>query len=65
MEIDQNRFATLVIEKTNAKLNQLQNQVIILESQLQLAVESNNQLKGDLEKINKRKTKTTTSEFKS
>lgn len=65
MEIDQNRFATLVIEKTNAKLNQLQNQVIILESQLQLAVESNKQLKGDLEKINKRKTKTTTSEFKS
>ncbi len=65
MEIDQNRFANLVIEKTNAKLNQLQNQVIVLESQLQLAVETNKQLKGDLDKINKRKTKTTTSEYKS
>lgn len=64
MEIDQNRFANLVIEKTNAKLNQLQNQVIVLESQLQLAVETNKQLKGDLDKINKRKTKTTTSEYK-
>lgn len=65
MEIDQNRFANLVIEKTNAKLNQLQNQVIVLESQLQLAVEANKHLKGDLDKINKRKTKTTTSEYKS
>lgn len=64
MEIDQNRFANLVIEKTNAKLNQLQNQVIVLESQLQLAVETNKQLKGDLDKINKRKTKTSTTEYK-
>ena len=57
MQIDQLKFMNLVMEKTNRKLNELQSQVIVLESQLQLAAEINDQLQGQLDKINKKKEK--------
>ena len=57
MEIDQFKFTNLVLEKTNKKLNELQAQVIVLEAQLHLAVEVNNQIQEQLDKINKKKDK--------
>lgn len=57
MEIDQIKFMNTVIEKTNRKLNELQAQVIVLESQLLLAAEINQELKSQLDKINKKKDK--------
>ena len=58
MEIDQNKFMNLVMEKTNKKLNDLQAQTIVLEAQLQLAVEINSQLQDQISKYNKKKDKT-------
>ena len=58
MEIDQNKFMNLVMEKTNKKLNDLQAQTIVLEAQLQLAVELNSQLQDQISKYNKKKDKT-------
>lgn len=55
MEIDQIKFMNLVMEKTNKKLNELQAQVIVLEAQLQLAVEINKQLQDKVEKDSKQK----------
>ncbi len=58
MQLDNLKFMNLVMEKTNKKLNELQAQVIVLESQLQLAVEVNKELKDTLDKqerINKKK----------
>ncbi len=58
MQLDNLKFMNLVMEKTNKKLNDLQAQVIVLESQLQLAVEVNKELKDSLDKqerINKKK----------
>ena len=57
MEIDQARFMNVVMEKTNKRLNEMLSQVIVLESQLQLAVEINNKLQEDLNKINKKEKK--------
>lgn len=57
MEIDQIKFMNTVIEKTNRKMNELQAQVIVLESQLLLAAEINQELKSQLDKINKKKDK--------
>lgn len=51
MEIDQNKFISLVLEKTNQKLNSLQAQVIVIESQLQLAGDINKQLQDQIEKL--------------
>lgn len=45
------------MEKTNKKLNELQAQVIVLEAQLQLAVEVNQQLVQSLEKNKKKEAK--------
>lgn len=53
MEIDNNKFINLVLEKTNQKLNALQAQVIVLESQLQLAIQTADELQKDLEKAKK------------
>lgn len=50
MQLDNMKFMNLVMEKTNKKLNELQAQVIVLESQLQLAVEVNQELKDQLDK---------------
>ena len=58
MEIDQNKFMNLVMEKTNKKLNDLQAQTIVLEAQLQLAIELNSQLQDQISKYNKKKDKT-------
>ena len=57
MEIDQARFMNVVMEKTNKRLNEMLSQVIVLESQLQLAVEINNKLQEDLNKFNKKEKK--------
>lgn len=53
MQIDQNKFVNLVMEKTNQKLNALQSQVIVLEAQLQLAAEAADTLQKELEKVKK------------
>jgi uncharacterized spore protein YtfJ len=53
MEIDNNKFMTLVMEKTNKKLNELQAQTIVLESQLQLAIQIAEELQLKLEKVKK------------
>lgn len=50
MQLDNLKFMNLVMEKTNKKLNELQAQVIVLESQLQLAVDVNKELKDALDK---------------
>jgi len=49
MEIDQSKFLNLVMEKTTQKLNTLQSQVIVLESQLAVMTEEYSQLKQQLE----------------
>ena len=54
MELDKAKFMTLVMEKTTGKLNELQAQVIVLEAQLQLAVEINKQLQETVDKIKKK-----------
>lgn len=59
MHIDQNKFMNSVLERTNAKLGQLQNQVIVLETQLQFALEFNKSLQDELDKVKKKKEKTT------
>ena len=53
MEIDNNKFMTLVMEKTNKKLNELQAQTIVLESQLQLAIQIVEELQLKLDKVKK------------
>ena len=55
VEIDQVKFMSVVMEKTNKKLNEVQAQVLVLESQLQLVVELNNQLQGQIDKLSKKK----------
>lgn len=55
MELDQNKFMSLVMEKTNRKLNELQAQVIVLEAQLQMAAEINKQLQDQVNKSLKTK----------
>lgn len=57
MEIDTNKFMNLVMEKTNKRLNELQSQVIVLEAQLQLAVEVNKQLQEQADKARKKEPK--------
>lgn len=44
----------VVIEKTNKRMNDLLNQVIVLESQLHCVVEINKQLKEQLDQIKKK-----------
>lgn len=57
MEIDQIKFMNLVMEKTNKRLNEMQAQVIILEAQLQLAVETNSKLSDEVNKLSKKEKK--------
>lgn len=57
MEIDQHKFMNLVMEKTNKKLNELQAQVIVLEAQLQCAVDINQTLQQQVDKTKKKETK--------
>lgn len=53
MQVDQNKLLNIIMEKTNQKLNELQAKAIVLESQLQLAIEVAESLRKDLEKVNK------------
>ena len=48
---DQNKFFNVVIDKTNQKLNSFQAQVIVLESQLQMAVDERDAYKNYVEKL--------------
>jgi len=57
LNIDQHAFMNSVLERTNAKLGQLQNQVIVLETQLQFALELNKSLQDELDKVKKKKEK--------
>lgn len=57
MEIDKNRLVTVLIDKTNQKVSELQQSVLMLESQLQLAVELNEGLKKQLLELDKIKKK--------
>ena len=51
-----------VLERTNAKLGQLQNQVIVLETQLQFALELNKSIQEELDKVKKKSSKEKNSE---
>lgn len=53
MQIDNNKFMNLVMEKTNKRMNELQAQVIVLEAQLALAVDINTELKEQIDKLDK------------
>jgi hypothetical protein len=55
VEIDQAKFMNIIMEKTNKKLNEMQAQVLVLETQLQLVVDLNKELQEQLNKINKSK----------
>lgn len=57
MEVDQNVYFKIVLDKTTTKLNELQARVILLESQLQIALEANEKLNDDFAKINKKEKK--------
>lgn len=57
MELDQNKFMSLVMEKTNKKLNEATAQLIVLESQLQMAVEINTRLQEQLKELEKKTSK--------
>ena len=45
------------LERTNSKLGQMQNQVIVLETQLQFALELNKSLQDELDKVKKKSAK--------
>jgi DNA anti-recombination protein RmuC len=49
MEIDKAKLLNTIIDRSNAKLGELQQQVILLESQLQLVLEANTTLKKQLD----------------
>lgn len=57
MEVDQSKLFNLVLEKTSQKVTELQQRLILAEAQLQLAVENNEKLQGELTKINKKEKK--------
>lgn len=56
MQIEQNAFLNAVIKKTTQKYNQLQGQAILLEVQLQMALEKNNQLEDEINKLKQKAT---------
>ncbi len=55
VEIDQAKFMNIIMEKTNKKLNEMQAQVLLLETQLQLVIDLNKELQEQLNMINKSK----------
>jgi len=55
VEIDQAKFMNIIMEKTNKKLNEMQTQVLLLETQLQLVIDLNKELQEQLNMINKSK----------
>jgi predicted nucleic acid-binding Zn-ribbon protein len=48
MEVNAEKFMNLVVEKTTQKMQAFQGQVIVLEAQLQLALEQIKQLQDEL-----------------
>ena len=48
---DQSKFFNVIIDKTNQKLNSFQAQVIVLESQLQMAIDERDTYKSYLENL--------------
>lgn len=57
MEIDKNKLLNTLVERTNIKLNELNAQVLMLESQLQIAIEINKTLQEQLDKTKKKESK--------
>lgn len=57
MEIDKNKLLNTLVERTNLKLNELNAQVLMLESQLQIAIEINKTLQEQLDKTKKKESK--------
>ena len=55
MDEEQKQFFNVIIEKTNQKLNSLQAQVIVLESQLQMAVDERDAYKKYVEGLPQQK----------
>jgi len=48
---DQSKFFNVIIDKTNQKLNSFQAQVIVLESQLQMAIEERDNYRRQVEEL--------------
>ena len=48
---DQSKFFNVIIDKTNQKLNSFQAQIIVLESQLQMAVDERNTYKKQVDEL--------------
>jgi len=57
MELDQVKFMNLVMDKTNKKLNEATAQLIVLEAQLQMAVEVNKNLQEQIKELEKKPAK--------
>ena len=55
MDEEQKQFFNVIIEKTNQRLNSLQAQVIVLESQLQMAVDERDAYKKYVEGVPQQK----------
>lgn len=54
MELNHAEFMNVVLEKTTKKMNELQATVLVLETQLQLAVEQNKKQLAELDKLKKK-----------
>ena len=57
MEIDKNKLLNTLVERSNLKINELNAQVLLLESQLQIALEINKTLQEQLDKTKKKESK--------
>ena len=60
MQLDQNKFMSVLLDKTSDKMNQLQVQVLVLESQLALAVDISKEKDLIIESLQKELEKTST-----
>lgn len=57
MNIDQNKLIALVLEKNTRKISELQAQVFLLESQLDLVNNLNSELQEQINKTRKKEVK--------
>lgn len=58
MQVDQVKFLNALLERSNQKLTQIQNQLLIAETQLALSLEQNKELEKELEKLRRRRDRT-------
>lgn len=65
MQLDQQKFMNMVLDKTSEKMNQLQVQVIVLETQLAMAVDNFTALQAQLTDLQKKLEETTQPKKKS